>query len=546
MQLEIPDDIEKIKENFKQIEQNLNLELIQERSNSQSIDENEFYQIQLQKLNRQVQKSAISCDDGQYYDTDDKICKSCASHCKSCVGPDSDECTICYSGYEFETSDGSKQCVKQSSGSSIWWIFFIIIIITVLGIVGYYYGKKYFARKSENQKAILNMSQGHWENELTNVNNTQAKSQIQNNNQEPTFRNYNAPEINLSNKDTKISEISTFNNETENMSNRSSIIRSQSTQELQYITNEIFKQKYQKISNIHTGTHSTVDKYLEISSGVEVAIKKYNYVNDPSLLKLGLKEVDYLKTLNSYCSNVIQFLNCYIIRQQPKDDDEQDIENEPNMEDSEEQDSTHLLIIVMELAEYSLLDILRKNKEINQKMTQEQVYKFLADISKVFSVAHNKLRMGHLNINPKNILFKDGNWYICDWMQAQTVSSLSDTNNKIVEKKSKNLLKWGYLSPEQRKNQNLLVENKLGQNPIPFDPFLSDIFSFGLVVYEILTQKTVEGLNENQTILENALIENLMNVGNIDIGIVGSVTSMLQWKPDQRINFNQLSQRYQL
>lgn len=51
-------------------------------------------------------------------------------------------------------------------------------------------------------------------------------------------------------------------------------------------------------------------------------------------------------------------------------------------------------------------------------MTQEQVYKFLADISKVFSVAHNKLRMGHLNINPKNILFKDGNWYICDWMQA--------------------------------------------------------------------------------------------------------------------------------
>ena len=45
------------------------------------------------------------------------------------------------------------------------------------------------------------------------------------------------------------------------------------------------------------------------------------------------------------------------------------------------------------------------------------------------------------------------------------------------------------------------------------------------------------GLNDNKETLENALIDNLMSVAEVDLGIIGTITSMLSWEPNQRTSF---------
>lgn len=47
-------------------------------------------------------------------------------------------------------------------------------------------------------------------------------------------------------------------------------------------------------------------------------------------------------------------------------------------------------------------------------------------------------------------------------------------------------------------------------------------------------------MNYNPNILENALIDNLMSQKNIDITLIGTISAMLAWEPEQRITFKQI------
>ncbi|MBF0105196.1 MAG: serine/threonine protein kinase [Deltaproteobacteria bacterium] len=125
----------------------------------------------------------------------------------------------------------------------------------------------------------------------------------------------------------------------------------------------------------------------------------------------------------------------------------------------------------------NLKELLQKSKDIGEKLPHEIATYILSEVCKGLDYAHNKknangepLKIVHRDISPQNILVSfDGGVKIVDFGIAKAAMNLSHTHNGILKGKVT------YMSPEQAFGK-------------PID-HRTDLFSLGIVFYELLTGK---------------------------------------------------------
>eukprot|EP01129_Flabellula_baltica_P002847 TRINITY_DN12742_c0_g1_i1.p1 TRINITY_DN12742_c0_g1~~TRINITY_DN12742_c0_g1_i1.p1 ORF type:complete len:1541 (+),score=289.00 TRINITY_DN12742_c0_g1_i1:95-4624(+) len=138
-------------------------------------------------------------------------------------------------------------------------------------------------------------------------------------------------------------------------------------------------------------------------------------------------------------------------------------------------------IIVLEYAQYGNLDDYLKT----ETMSHDMRIKILKDVSSGLKYLHS-LTIRYINLNRHNIMVTSTN-------EKEICAKLTDFSYASSENNLNNLSKSRYLSPEILSN-------------LPYG-FETDIFSFGLLMYEIFTSKIFFGQITRETVLHRAVID---------------------------------------
>lgn len=146
----------------------------------------------------------------------------------------------------------------------------------------------------------------------------------------------------------------------------------------------------------------------------------------------------------------------------------------------------------------NLQEFMNRHGEIAQKMPIELCAFIISRVCRGLEYAHTKrdkhgapLGVVHRDISPKNLMISaEGEVKITDFGIAKAHNLMKDQEGQVLMGKAQ------YMSPEQAQY-------------MPTDA-RSDVFSLGVVMYELLTGEPVFGANEDTTqILENVVIKDI-------------------------------------
>lgn len=163
----------------------------------------------------------------------------------------------------------------------------------------------------------------------------------------------------------------------------------------------------------------------------------------------------------------------------------------------------------------------------NKFLTREMIYYIILKTASALDYAHKvklegqvqSMQLVHRDVSPQNILIsKMGDIKITDFGIAKAAIKLSQTQPGKIQGK------YSYMSPEQALGKNIT--------------FKSDIFSLGIVFYELLTAKKVYGSSETIKRYSEATRANIPRIGTI-IGELPSqidtiITRMVAKDPNDR------------
>lgn len=161
--------------------------------------------------------------------------------------------------------------------------------------------------------------------------------------------------------------------------------------------------------------------------------------------------------------------------------------------------------IVMEYANgIDLLDLIEKHQNSNQIMDVEMAAFICSRVARALYYAHtakdiygNSLNIVHRDVSPGNIMITYGGVIkLADFGIAKAVNMVTPDEKEIL------MGKLSYMSPEQAKFE--------GTTP------LSDVFSLGLILYEITTGITVYQVEEWEELLEQMTKYDIAPPGQIN------------------------------
>ncbi|MBU1240580.1 serine/threonine protein kinase, partial [Myxococcota bacterium] len=189
--------------------------------------------------------------------------------------------------------------------------------------------------------------------------------------------------------------------------------------------------------------------------------------------------------------------------------------------------SNDIYFIVMEMVEgkdlQSLLDKIRsRNKTVPVVEAAYITKNMLEGLGAAHAICDDNARpiqLIHRDVNPSNILLGyNGDVKICDFGIAKSTFSLAKTKAGIIKGKAR------YLSPEQAAGHDLDLR--------------TDIFSAGIVLYELLTGKRIWDGGSDIEILKNAKSGKLPPFGpewdEIPLRLQAVVKKALEPKPEDR------------
>ncbi|KRX00001.1 Protein kinase-like domain [Pseudocohnilembus persalinus] len=339
-----------------------------------------------------------------------------------------------------------------------------------------------------------------------------------------------------------------------------------------------FNSKFQFISLLGQGTYGKVYKYYDIEKKQQIAIKEIQMAGDllQIIKKEAYNEINNLKKMQNI-PNIVQLIQYYILEidnkmllqneiQKIKEEnaDEKEIEygiqdknsainiqNQSSQSsscyfsdsDSEEQENIcYKMMICLELGQNSLENfILRQKQKVKKLFSQKVVLQIMTDITKACYDLQVITNFAHRDIKPKNILFANQKWKLCDFGSAKNLGKQVKQFEKLkktMTRKNTMIGTVNYLSPEQKTNY---VLNALQKQENPINPFKSDVFSLGITFFEVLTLGNINGINDRSDLLQMKIQINLNSKNDIyDKRIIQTVIQMLSWDPDQRPSFKDI------
>jgi serine/threonine protein kinase len=146
----------------------------------------------------------------------------------------------------------------------------------------------------------------------------------------------------------------------------------------------------------------------------------------------------------------------------------------------------------------NLQEFMNRHAELGQKMPVELCAFIISRVCRGLEYAHSKrdkhgapLSVVHRDISPKNLMISaEGEVKITDFGIAKARNLMKDQEGQVLMGKAQ------YMSPEQAQY-------------MPTDA-RSDVFSLGVVMYELLTGEQIFGANEDTTqILENVVVKDI-------------------------------------
>jgi len=197
--------------------------------------------------------------------------------------------------------------------------------------------------------------------------------------------------------------------------------------------------QYQVVTELGRGQHSIVYKAWQPSLGRWVALKVLHHSNERTLQRFRAEA--------RLTANLVQ-------------------QGVPNIRRLYEVDQTAdgSVFVALELIEDSLQSLLRRARDRGQPVGAASAARLLKPIAKALDALHS-LGWVHLDIKPQNILIsRDGRALLADFGIAQRIGAKTHACTPL------------YASPEQA----------AGDRPV--GPW-SDIYSLGVVLYEMLTER---------------------------------------------------------
>jgi len=151
-------------------------------------------------------------------------------------------------------------------------------------------------------------------------------------------------------------------------------------------------------------------------------------------------------------------------------------------ENKEKDDSMSLnIIVVTELCIGSLKDIARLKKKNKDPWTEPELFMLLKDMAEALAHAEN-LGISHRNLKPSNILISED----------KLTYKLVDFKSSLILEVGKKIIKANivgtprYMSPEMKLLYNELKSKSSLKTTLTYDPYLSDVFSLGLIILELM------------------------------------------------------------
>lgn len=195
--------------------------------------------------------------------------------------------------------------------------------------------------------------------------------------------------------------------------------------------------------------------------------------------------------------------------------------------------------ILIQYYPLSLRDILNKMKKENKYLSFEEIMKYFNEILLGLEYLHNH-HILYLNLKPENILITNDNH--CVLTNLRNSISIDNLDSLVEEKIEDNnsIDSYYYLSPEQ-------IDNK------PFNS-KSDIFSLGLLLYEMCTNESlfnnINTFEELKKIIHipynelnnSLLLSSLSNNNNNNMIIITELLShLLKQNPTERPTMEQIN-----
>ncbi len=260
-----------------------------------------------------------------------------------------------------------------------------------------------------------------------------------------------------------------------------------------YIKNKEYPEttlEYYKIGrSIGHGGFGKVNLSLHILSGRIVAIKSINKKKGIYSKKNILYEIKLMKKLRGH-KNVVKLFEKF-------------------------ENKNYTFIVMENIMGGNLLQTVKKMT----KLTENQSKNIFKQLIETLKYIHSK-NIVHRDIKPHNILLTlDNQIKICDFGVGKEITKGTLVNETCGTP--------AYIAPE-------LLYNK------PFDPFKSDIWSCGVVLYFMLTGFVpFKGDNDNE--LHNNIIKGIYPyIDNISLECNDLIKNILEVNPDKRFNLNDI------
>ena len=260
-----------------------------------------------------------------------------------------------------------------------------------------------------------------------------------------------------------------------------------------YIKNKEYPEttiEYYKIGrSIGHGGFGKVNLSLHILSGRIVAIKSINKKKGIYSKKNILYEIKLMKKLRGH-KNVVKLFEKF-------------------------ENKNYTFIVMENIIGGNLLQTVKKMT----KLTENQSKNIFKQLIETLKYIHSK-NIVHRDIKPHNILLTlDNQIKICDFGVGKEITKGTLVNETCGTP--------AYIAPE-------LLYNK------PFDPFKSDIWSCGVVLYFMLTGFVpFKGDNDNE--LHNNIIKGIYPfIDNISLECNDLIKNILEVNPDKRFNLNDI------